>query len=201
VLNVSKLSAGLITLVTADFSPFEEVKNTVRMFRDEVSARGLVLEFERDASLDRLDVGHVRGDSGRFVQVVVNLLSNSIKFTETAARHIVRIRIGAMPAPPEDMDDPMWPKMDQEDLLPMCAAAPVDARVERLRIYVAVADSGHGMTQEEQNKLFQRFSQASTRTYGEFGGHGLGLVRTCLVVRGGEWTLRVMCPVRVENAG
>jgi signal transduction histidine kinase len=201
VLNVSKLSAGLITLVTADFSPFEEVKNTVRMFRDEVSARGLVLEFERDASLDRLDVGHVRGDSGRFVQVVVNLLSNSIKFTETAARHIVRVRIGAMPAPPEDMDDPMWPKMDQEDLLPMCAAAPVDARVERLRIYVAVADSGHGMTQEEQNKLFQRFSQASTRTYGEFGGHGLGLVRTCLVVRGGEWTLRVMCPVRVENAG
>jgi signal transduction histidine kinase len=201
VLNVSKLSAGLITLVTADFSPFEEVKNTVRMFRDEVSARGLVLEFERDASLDRLDVSHVRGDSGRFVQVVVNLLSNSIKFTETAARHIVRVRIGAMPAPLEDMDDPMWPEMDQEDLLPMCAAAPVDARVEPLRIYVAVADSGHGMTQEEQNKLFQRFSQASTRTYGEFGGHGLGLVRTRLVVRGGEWTLRVMCSVRVENAG
>jgi hypothetical protein len=43
VLNISKLSAGFITLVTANFSPYEEAKNAVRMFRDEVSARRIVL--------------------------------------------------------------------------------------------------------------------------------------------------------------
>jgi signal transduction histidine kinase len=69
VLNVSKLSAGLITLVKQDFSPLVEVKNTVRMFRDEVSARGLTLHFEKDESLDTLDVDRVSGDSGRYVVV------------------------------------------------------------------------------------------------------------------------------------
>jgi signal transduction histidine kinase len=173
VLNVSKLSAGLITLVTADFAPFEEVKNTVRMFRDEVSARGLTMEFERDPSLDVLHVDRVQGDSGRFVQVVVNLISNAIKFTETAPRHLVRIRIGAA----EHREElPAWPDMDLNDLTPMCRAASADAHASHLRIYVAVQDSGHGMTDEEQERVFQRFAQASPRTYGEFGGHGLGLV-------------------------
>jgi signal transduction histidine kinase len=65
VLNVSKLSAGLITLVEQDFSPLEEVKNTVRMFRDEVSARGLHLHFDQDESLDALQVERVSGDGGR----------------------------------------------------------------------------------------------------------------------------------------
>jgi signal transduction histidine kinase len=58
----------------------------------------------------------------------------------------------------------------------MCAAPAGDTRTERLWIYVAVADPGHGMLQEEQNRVFQQFAQASPRTYGEFRGHGLGLV-------------------------
>jgi signal transduction histidine kinase len=65
--------------------------------------------------------------------------------------------------------------MEQDDLLPMCRDVPPDRKAQNLYIYVAVADSGHGMTQEEQNRVFQRFTQASPRTYGEFGGHGLGL--------------------------
>jgi signal transduction histidine kinase len=194
VLNVSKLSAGLITLVTGEFAPWDEVRNTVRMFRDEVSARGLVLRLERDPSLDSLAVDRVKGDSGRFIQVVVNLLSNAIKFTESAMDHTVRVRIGALPAHPDahfDVDGdgdhevdkhvPAWPEMvDQEELLPMCRAAlnasEKEKMASKLWIYVAVADSGHGMTREEQERVFKRFQQASPRTYGEFGGHGLGLV-------------------------
>jgi signal transduction histidine kinase len=198
VLNVSKLSAGLITLVTADFSPYDEVKNTVRMFRDEVAARGLELQLERDKSMDTLRVGHVRGDSGRFTQVVVNLLSNAMKFTETATRHVVRVRIGATEVS-EDNDAPAWPTMDQEDLLPMCRNAPRDSQTSKLWIYVAVADSGHGMTQEEQNRVFQRFAQASPRTYGEFGGHGLGLVSSSGLTSSGL-SLIASVVVRVPDA-
>jgi signal transduction histidine kinase len=65
--------------------------------------------------------------------------------------------------------------MQQDDLLPMCRDVPPEAKADDLYIYVAVADSGHGMTPEEQDRVFQRFTQASPRTYGEFGGHGLGL--------------------------
>jgi hypothetical protein len=65
--------------------------------------------------------------------------------------------------------------MQQDDLLPMCRDIPPDTQGHDLYIYVAVADTGHGMTPEEQNRVFQRFAQASPRTYGDFGGHGLGL--------------------------
>jgi signal transduction histidine kinase len=171
---VSKLSAGLVTLNPSDFSPRQEAKNTVRMFRDEVSARGLQLHFEEDESIKALHVDLVRGDSGRFVQVIVNLLSNAIKFTETAPRHIVRVRIGATQV--SDSAKYAWPEMYHDDLLPMCRSDEPLTDASKLRLYVAVADSGLGMTAEEQSRLFQRFAQANPRTYGEFGGSGLGLV-------------------------
>jgi signal transduction histidine kinase len=172
VLNVSKLKAGLIALAPAAFAPWDEVTGTLRMFREEAAARGLRLELERDPSLDALDVRAVRGDGGRFVQVLVNLLSNAMKFAQTA----VRVRVGATPN--TDEGGGAWPPMGHADLLPMCAA-PGAADTRALRLYVAVADAGEGMTPEEQDRLFQRFAQASPRTYGKFGGSGLGLVRAC----------------------
>jgi signal transduction histidine kinase len=78
VLNVSKLTAGLISLVKAEFHAHSEVYNVIRMFRDEVSARGLQLQLEKDESWDRMAVDFVSGDSGRFTQVIVNLLSFAI---------------------------------------------------------------------------------------------------------------------------
>jgi hypothetical protein len=71
---------------------------------------------------------------------------------------------------------PDWPEMEQDDLTPMCRTSSGDAHASHIRIYVAIVDSGHGMTEPEQERVFQRFAQASLRTYGEFGGSGLGLV-------------------------
>lgn len=39
----------------------------------------------------------------------------------------------------------------------------------------AVEDTGRGISQEELKALFQRFGQASPKTYGQYGGSGLGL--------------------------
>jgi signal transduction histidine kinase len=180
VLNVSKLNAGLVTIVNADFVPCEEVKNAVRMFKEEVAARDIQLHFEQDDSIDILQIDWVRGDSGRFFQVIVNLINNAIKFTEPAPRRIIRIRIGGAPAPeePTEDDEGVWPEMDQEDLLPMCRQEPLlpPAMKDKLRLYLAVADSGLGMTDEEQAHLSRSFAQASPRTYGDFGRSGIGLV-------------------------
>jgi signal transduction histidine kinase len=193
VLNVSKLSAGLMTLNPADFAPCNEVMNTVRMFRDQVAARGVQLHFERDESVDALQVERVWGDSGRFIQVIVN-------FTEPAPRRVIRVRFGTTCAPEEsaEADEDAWPEMDLEDLLPMCRERPVlGATSESLRLYIAIADSGLGMTDEEQVRLFQRFVQASPRTYGEFGGSGLGLVSDVRRFLGQTMTTRAVC---VPNA-
>jgi adenylate cyclase len=58
-------------------------------------------------------------------------------------------------------------------------------------IEIAVADSGIGMTPEQQMKLFEEFSQADASTAQRFGGTGLGLAITRKLARmmGGDVTV------------
>jgi adenylate cyclase len=58
-------------------------------------------------------------------------------------------------------------------------------------IELAVADSGIGMTPEQQAKLFEEFSQADAATAHRFGGTGLGLAITRKLARmmGGDVTV------------
>ena len=55
--------------------------------------------------------------------------------------------------------------------------SPLDQRLENGRDWVtlSVADTGIGMTPEQMGKLFQEFSQASSKTASKYGGTGLGL--------------------------
>ena len=71
----------------------------------------------------------------------------------------------------------------------------VDARQRqengRVWVTIAVADTGIGMTVEQMGKLFQEFSQASSRTAAKYGGTGLGLAiskRFCQMM-GGDITV------------
>ena len=72
----------------------------------------------------------------------------------------------------------------------------VKLRARRVRngrdwIEMAVADSGIGMTPDQQAKLFQEFAQADTTTAQKFGGTGLGLAITRKLARmmGGDVTV------------
>ncbi|MFN2327895.1 MAG: response regulator, partial [Chromatocurvus sp.] len=86
------------------------------------------------------------GDSLRLSQVLTNLLSNAFKFTDEGG--VVELGIRSV--------------------------GPIAGSLVTLRF--SVRDTGIGMSEEEQSRLFQPFSQADSSTTRRYGGSGLGLV-------------------------
>jgi signal transduction histidine kinase/CheY-like chemotaxis protein len=78
-LDISKIEAGRLELQTLAFDLRATVEDVCEMLNEGAQRKGLVL-----ASLLHADVpGLVRGDPGRLRQILINLLANAIKFTES----------------------------------------------------------------------------------------------------------------------
>jgi signal transduction histidine kinase/CheY-like chemotaxis protein len=78
ILDISKIDAGMIDLEHRPFSPDEVVSSAHDLFDEQASRKGLQIEtiVDADATAWRM------GDAARLRQVVFNLVSNAIKFTE-----------------------------------------------------------------------------------------------------------------------
>jgi two-component system, sensor histidine kinase and response regulator len=78
ILDFSKIEAGRMELEVIPFELHDLVCDTVQMFTEEAHRKGLTLSYDLPDGLPR---GYL-GDPGRLRQVLVNLLSNALKFTE-----------------------------------------------------------------------------------------------------------------------
>ena len=77
ILDFSKLEAGQFSLEIVAFSPDTLVDNTLSIIEARASAKGLVLRHISDPSLPKA----LQGDAGRLRQILLNLVSNAVKFT------------------------------------------------------------------------------------------------------------------------
>ena len=172
VLDFSKIEAGQLMLEEIDFSLPRLVDDVVQLFLVRAAAKGLTLS----ASIADDTPRHIRGDPTRLRQVLFNLVSNAIKFTERGAIEI------AVWSP----DPPATPSgghaSDEGATVP--ASLPVTLRFE-------VEDSGIGMTAEQRGRLFDAFVQADASTSRKYGGTGLGLAicKRLVEAMGGEITV------------
>ncbi len=152
ILDLSKVEAGRITLESIPFYPD-------RLLAD-ISAT-----FAKDAHLKLLAMTAVwvgpatqqyLGDSNRLRQMLANLVSNAIKFTEQGQIHI---EIGVL-------------ESDEQTAL----------------LEFSVADTGIGIPEDKQAKLFKSFSQVDSSITRRFGGTGLGLsiVQRLAMLMGGD---------------
>ncbi|MGV3757851.1 MAG: ATP-binding protein [Verrucomicrobiota bacterium] len=89
------------------------------------------------------------GDVLRLRQIVTNLLGNAVKFTSKGSV-----------------------SLDVQRASPNVPSSPE----EGIKLQFCVADTGIGISADQQQKLFREFSQADRATAREFGGTGLGLV-------------------------
>ncbi len=139
ILDFSKIEAGKLEIEQVAFTLSQVLSNLNALFAESLREKSLELVFSRHLSVpDRLI-----GDPGRLGQVLTNLLSNALKFTEQG-QVILEV-------------DYLYQTEQQSRLL------------------FTVTDSGIGMTQTQQQKLFHSFSQADSSTSRKYGGTGLGL--------------------------
>ena len=148
ILDLSKIEAGKLELEDVAFDVDKLGRQIYLMWSETARQKGLELVLEIDPETP----AWLHGDPVRVRQVLLNLISNALKFTEQGA---VNVRIA--PLSPQGVE-------------------------------IVVADTGIGMRQDQQEKLFQAFSQAEISTTRRFGGTGLGLsiCRQLAEMMGGE---------------
>ena len=189
VLTLSKLDSAMLLVTPIDTQPEVIAKRTVKMFEGESQTADIQLSVQIDKSYRNLSVDWVRLDPTRLSQVLINLMTNAIKFTTTQEKRVIKMHLAASREKPS--------QEASYNLTYITSQAPKDKDVtaaaqwglgEPLYIHFAVSDTGRGLDAQEKKQLFQRFSQANPRTHVTYGGSGLGLFisRELVELQGGE---------------
>jgi len=147
ILDFSKFEAGKVRLEEIDFNLHELIKSTVSTLAVQAYTKGLELLCHI-----RPDVPEgLRGDPVRLRQVMMNLIGNSIKFTEKGE---IVVRVEAVP----DTREPS----DEEREYPVI-------------LNFSITDTGIGIPKDRVEDIFESFTQADGSTTRRYGGTGLGL--------------------------
>jgi CheY-like chemotaxis protein len=163
-----------------------------QMFASEAAADNVNIIVQINPSYAELEVDWVKLDPGRLLQVMINFCSNALKFTRgMPKKREIKMGLGASrEAPSHSTHDVRYLKLPSE-LKKGVEDHTNDlawGKEEVLYLRIEVIDSGKGMTSEEMERLFKRFTQTSPRTHTKYGGTGLGLfiARLLIGLQGGE---------------
>jgi signal transduction histidine kinase/DNA-binding response OmpR family regulator len=161
ILDFSKIEAGRMDLEEQPFDVRDCVESALDLFRVPAAQKGLELAYQMDPDVPPA----IKGDVTRLRQVLVNLLSNALKFT-ASGEVVLNVRV---PSSNEQRatSDEQRATGDQP---------PAPSPQPPITIHFSVRDTGIGIQPERMDRLFQAFSQVDASTARRFGGTGLGLV-------------------------
>jgi PAS domain S-box-containing protein len=170
-LDFSKIEAEKVEIEAAPFRLRRLLEEVTETFRSRVAEKHVELVVH---VLPDVPDGLV-GDSLRIRQVLTNLIGNAFKFTEKGEVS-VRVEREARGAEPEEPAAAHLP--DGAPRLALCA------------LRFTVCDTGVGISKDQQDRLFQPFTQADSSTSRKYGGTGLGLAISRRLARlmGGDLT-------------
>ncbi len=144
ILDFSKIEAGKLELEAIKFNLDDVLNNLFNLMSDKAEEKDLQIHF---VAPDNVPLELI-GDPLRLGQVLLNFVSNAIKFTDHGS---VTVRVALA-----------------EDCEQLKTA-------DRIMLEFSVEDTGIGLTKEQMGGLFQSFSQADKSTTRKYGGTGLGL--------------------------
>ncbi len=156
ILDFSKIESGKMELENHPFELHTCIEEALDLLAPAAAEKNLDLAYAVDDAIPRILVG----DSTRLRQILVNLVSNAVKFTP-AGEVVVEVfpsSEGPRRLEPGHQSDTDFLRHPEQWLLHFC-----------------VRDTGIGIPYHKQGRLFKSFQQVDASTTRLFGGTGLGL--------------------------
>ena len=144
ILDFSKIEAGKLEIIPVDYDLSSMLNDLVNMIHTRADAKGLTLLLDFDQKTPEL----LFGDEVRVKQVITNLLTNAVKYTEKGS---VTLSIGFEHIPEEPND---------------------------IELCVMVKDTGIGIKPENMERLFSKFERIEEERNRNVEGTGLGMAIT-----------------------
>ena len=165
ILDVSKIEQSQLKLSPTEFQVEGLVDEAIAVVRPLSVRRRQALQWTVESPLPPLDA-----DKDKVRQVLVNLLGNAVKFTPDGGSIRVVVDLASMPGGRPDEASELF--------------SPFAGRAVRFR----VVDTGIGIPDDRQEKIFDIFYQVDNSSTREYGGCGLGLsiVKSFVEAHGGR---------------
>ena len=141
ILDLSKVESNKVEIDEILFSPIDEFENAIEVYGAKAAEKNIQLSLYIDPSLHN----YLKGDVIKIKEVLINLMSNAVKFTPQNGEITIEIR-----------------RLE-------------DAPADKARIFFCVQDSGIGIHASKLEGIFDAFNQADSTITRKFGGTGLGL--------------------------
>lgn len=151
ILDFSKIESGKLEIEKQVFNLRNCIEESLDLVAPKAQEKGLEIAYLMDVNTSEF----IQGDITRLRQILVNLLSNGIKFTNSGEVTL------SVTSQIKNLTDAEKSSQINEQLY---------------EIQFSIKDTGIGIPQDKMHKLFQPFSQVDASTTRHYGGTGLGLV-------------------------
>ncbi len=155
ILDFSKLEAGQLQLANQPLDLRQCIEESMDLVAMNAAQKGLDLAYQ----IDEQTSTHIFGDYARLRQIIVNLLTNAVKFTQQGevVISVSSVDLGNWSAAHTQTENQLFPSQRYEE------------------ICFSIKDTGIGIPEDKINQLFRSFSQLDGSNVREYGGLGLGL--------------------------